>query len=483
MEYVIKGREPANLYRFFEDISAIPRASGNEAAIAQHMKRFAEERGLWVKVDASNNVIIKKPGSKGCEHLPAVMLQGHLDMVPETAEGVRHDWSKDPLKLRVDGDILTAEGTTLGADDGYAIAYMMAILDRNDLVHPPLECVMTSMEEIGLIGAMALSGADLTATRMIGLDAGSEGSFLASSAGGHRVAVSAPAHYVPATGKGLRIRVGGLAGGHSGGMINKERGSAIKLIGRILYELSQQCRFGIAAIDGGFVDNAIPKECECVILVADGEADKAREIIRRVESEIKVELRDSDGGVRVEVSEAAAERMLDETSTRIVTRLAHVLPYGVMNKSMVFEGLVIGSVNIGIVRTEAERVLFDISVRSAEDSLGSYISGVIADIAEACGARYERTQGYPAFPYSPTSPVRQLALDLYKELTDKDGVVLNIHGGTETGVFQRLLPGIDIVGTGTNTNDVHTARESMDLASFGRVFEFLCKLLERMTKA
>lgn len=483
MDCVIKGREPADIYRFFEEISAIPRASGNEAAIAAYLKRFAEERGLWVKVDASNNVIIKKPGSKGCEHLPAVMLQGHLDMVPESAPGVKHDWQKDPLKLKVDGDLLTADGTTLGADDGYAVAYMMAILDRQNLVHPPLECVFTAMEETGLIGAMALAGSDLSATRMIGMDAGGEGGFLASSAGGHGVVLTVPAHWQPATGDALLIRIGGLSGGHSGAMIDKERGNAIKLMGRVLREVSRTVRFGIASIVGGAADNVIPKECDCVIVLASGDAAKAREVVARVEAELKVELRDSDGGVAIELGAAAPERVLDDAATRSLTRLCHMLPNGVMAKSMVFAGLVTGSQNLGTIRTEADQIVLHVSIRFAEDTLGDYLSTVVADIAEACGARYERTEGYPAFAYNPDSKLRQLAMDFYKEVTGEEGRIMTVHGGTETGVFLKLLPGLDIIGTGCKTADVHTARESMDLASFARAFSFLIRLLERMTEA
>lgn len=483
MDYIVKNREPADVFRFFEEISAIPRASGNEAGIAQYLKRFAEERGLWVKIDKSNNVIIKKPGSKGYEKLPAVMLQGHLDMVPETAENVKHDWDKDPLKLHVNGDILTAEGTTLGVDDGYAVAYMMAILNRQDLVHPPLECVMTTMEETGLIGAMALSGEDLTATRMIGMDMGGEGSFLANSAGGHHVAVSAPCRYLRATGTPLRIRIGGLAGGHSGRMIDKERGNAIKLMGRILHAIGKECSFNIASVSGGAKDNVIPRECDCVILLVEGDAAKAREIVRQVEDEVKTELRDSDAGFRVELGNATPAWMMDGESTRRVARLSQVLPNGVMSKSVIFENLVCASINIGVVTTEAQRVLFDISVRSAEDSLGSHLSNIIAEITEACGGTSERTVGYPAFPYAPESVLRKLAMGVYREMTGKDGLVNCVHGGTEAGVFQKLLPGIDIVAIGPNIGDVHTPREWADLASMGHVFAYLLKLLERLTRA
>ncbi|MBE6995039.1 MAG: aminoacyl-histidine dipeptidase [Ruminococcaceae bacterium] len=480
MKYVTEGREPADALRFFEDIAAVPRASGNEAGIAQFMKKFAEDRGLWVRVDEWNNVVIKKPGSKGCEDLPPVMLQGHLDIVPEKNQDTVHDWEKDGLKLMIVGDRLTADGTTLGCDDGYALSYMLAVLDRNDLRHPPLECVMTSMEEIGLIGAQKMDCSVITARRMIGMDAGGEGGFLASSAGGGSVTLRVPFTYEPASGKGLSVRIRGLEGGHSGGMIHMEKGNANKLLGRILYNVSKECDFRLAFISGGFKSNAIPREADCVILLQDGKTDRAREIIAATEKEIQTELQFSDKGFKVLVDDASAEKMFDADATRRVVFLSHSLPNGMMMKSMAIEGLTNASLNVGVLTTKEDHVEYQVSVRSAEDSLVHSIADVVIDIARTAGCEAEMGNTYPAFSFDPDSRLRKLVMDVYKEVSGKEGQVRAVHGGTEAGVFRGKLPGIDICGLGPTAGGAHTPDEWVDLNSFRRAFELLLKVLDRM---
>lgn len=481
MKYVTEGYEPADALRFFEDISAIPRASGNEAGIAAYMKKFAEDRGLEVHVDEFNNVIIKKPGSKGCENLPPVMLQGHLDIVPEKNQDTVHDWAKDGLKLMITDDgKLTADGTTLGCDDGYAISYMMALLDRNDLRHPPLECVMTSMEEIGLVGARKMSGEHITAKRMIGMDAGGEGGFLASSAGGNYVYIKVPFNYVSAKGEGLSIRVRGLEGGHSGGMIHMEKGNSNKILGRVLYNISKECRFNIASITGGFKGNAIPREADCVIMIQDGNAARAREIIAETEKEIQNELAFSDKGLKILVDTASAEKMLNIEASQRIVHLSHVLPNGMMMKSMAIEGLTNASLNVGVVTMEEGYVQYEITVRSAEDSLVRSIAEVVYDIAVTAGAECTVGGTYPAFSFDPDSKIRKLVMDVYKETTGKDGVIRAVHGGTEAGVFRALIPGLDIVGLGPNSGGAHTPDEWVDLGSYKRAFDLLLKVLDRL---
>ena len=480
MNYVISGREPADALRFFEDISAIPRASRNEAGIAAFMKKFAEDRGLEVHVDEVNNVVIKKPGTAGCEHLPPVMLQGHLDIVPEKNQDTVHDWEKDGLKLQVNGDILTATGTTLGCDDGYAISYMMAVLDRKDLRHPPLECVMTSMEEIGLIGAMKLDPSLITAKRMIGMDAGGEGGFLASSAGGGSVVVNVPFKFVEAKGEGISIRIRGLDGGHSGGMIHMEKGNSNKILGRILHNISKEMLCNIAMISGGFKSNAIPREADCVIMVPNGMADRAREIIAKVEKEVANELAFSDKGFKVLVSTASAEKMMDLEASEKVIFLSHVLPNGMMMKSMAIEGLTNASLNVGVVTMKEGLVEYQISVRSAEDSLVHSISEVVLDIAKMAGAQGELLSTYPAFSFTAESKMRELAMNTYKEMTGNNGRVVAVHGGTEAGVFRGMIPEIDIVGIGPAAGGAHTPEEWVDLCSYERAFNLLVKILDKL---
>ena len=483
MNYVIKDREPADALRFFEDISAIPRASRNEAGIADFMVKFAEERGLWVMKDEWNNVIIKKPGSKGCENLPPVMLQGHLDIVPEKNQDTVHDWEKDGLKLRVEGDILKATGTTLGCDDGYALAYMMAVLDRDNVVHPPLECVMTSMEEVGLIGAMKMSGEHIKARTMIGMDGGGEGKFLVSSAGGCYVFLKVPFETKPACGKALGIHIRGLLGGHSGGLIHTEKGNSNKIMGRILFELKKEISFDISNIYGGFKGNAIPREADCVIVLDEKDMAKAIEIIKTVEAKVQNELQFSDKGFHVVLEEnAKAETVIDKEAASKVIRLSHILPNGMMMKHMEIEGLTNASLNVGVVTQEENQIVYEVTVRSAEDSLVDYIAETVADIADVVGAKCDIQGKYPAFAYNPESKIRKIAMEQYKKMTGLDGKINAVHGGTEAGVFRALLPGLDIVGIGPNAGGAHTPEEYVELPSFKHAFDLLLNILEALTK-
>ena len=483
MEYVIKGREPADALRYFEEICAIPHGSKNEKALAEYIKKFAEDRGLWVKMDDMYNLIIKKPGSKGCEDLPPIILQGHLDMVCEKNQDVVHDFEKDPLKLKIrDGNILYAEGTTLGADDGVAIAYMMAILYRNDLVHPPLECVMTVQEEIGLLGALGLDGADLHAKRMIGMDAGGEGIFLVSSAGGGYVNYEIPFTRVPAQGQAVALSVRGLIGGHSAGMIDAERGNSIKILARTLYNLSKTCKFTISTISGGAKTNAIPRESDCVILLQQGTLEDVKASVAESEGKIKAELAFSDPDVSISVSAASADTMMDETASKKLLRALHLAPNGCQMMSKAIPGLVNASLNVGVVTTHGDKVVIELLIRNAADSLREMIADNLLDLADTIGITAYTFKEFPAFDYSAESPLRDLAMSLYEKTSGKKAEIRAVHGGTECGVFRTLCPGIDIIGFGPRKGEAHTLAEWMDLDSYNTTFQFLIKLLEEITK-
>lgn len=485
MEYVIKGRKQADAWRYFEEISAIPRGSKNEKAVAEYVKKFAEDLGLWVQMDDICNLIIKKPGSKGCEDLPPVMLQGHLDIVCEKDPGVEHDFTKDPIKLKiVDGKILRAEGTTLGADDGVAIAYMMAILSRNDLTHPPLECVMTVQEEIGLVGALKLDGSCLHATRMIGLDAGGGNQFLVSSAGGNFVDYEIPFTRVPASGQAVSISVGGLLGGHSGGMADSERASAIKLMARALYRLSKEFGVQLASISGGTKVNAIPREAQCVAMLQSGSLESAQKVIAALDKEFKAELAAPDPGVFITIAPACAETMIDKAASDKLMHALHLMPNGRQVMSKAIPGLVNASLNIASINVQEDKgvILIPISIRSAEDSLTNAIADQLTDLADVLGIR-SRTYGYyPAFSYIPNSPLRDKAMALYEEMTGEKAEIRAVHGGVECGIFYNMLPGIDIVGCGPIKGDAHIPTEWMDMDSFEFSLSYLIKLLEELTK-
>ena len=281
MEYVIQNRQPALPLRYFEEISAIPRGSCNEAAAAEYIRGRAQALGLYVRVDEKSNVVVKKPASPGMEDKPALLLQAHLDMVNEKNGDTVHDFEKDGLKLIVEGNILRADGTTLGADDGKGVAYMLALMDTDSdgFAHPPLEFLFTSGEEVGFAGALALDCADLTARRMIGLDAGPEGVVCTTSAGAQEVILSCPTDFEPVSGKVLAVRVRGLLGGHSALNITDEKGNANKIMGRILHNLAKQVSFRLCQVTGGAMFNAIPREADALIALQAADEPLAAEII------------------------------------------------------------------------------------------------------------------------------------------------------------------------------------------------------------
>ena len=345
MEYVIKNREPADVLRYFEEISAIPRGSGNEKAIGEYLLDFAAKLGLEARMDDLYNVVIKKPASPGCEHLDPVILQGHTDMVCEKNKNVEHDFTKDGIKLVVDGDILRADGTTLGADNGQAVACMMAFLARKDMKHPPLECVFTSQEEVGLIGAIGFDPYDLKGTRMINMDCGPEGVCVAGSAGGTTIDIYKTVKRVPFAGEAVSLKVRGLKGGHSGSDIDKERGNANKIAARVLYAIAKEMKVNLVSMDGGMMMNAIPRECDAVAAVAD--AAKAAEIAAEVEKKVKSELEFSDPGLTITLEPAAApaEMICDEDSDAFL-KMLYLMPAGLVAKSMALEGLTVASQNL-----------------------------------------------------------------------------------------------------------------------------------------
>lgn len=480
MAGIFAGREPYAPFKYFEEISAVPRGSGNEEGIARYLEAFAQKRGLEVYVDHMWNVLIKKPGTPGCQDLPPVLLQGHSDIVCEKNQGTAHDFEKDGIRLVVDGDILKADGTTLGGDDGYALAYMLAILDSDGLRHPPLECLFTSMEEIGLDGALAFDAGRLSARRMIGMDAGADGVFMISSAGGIHVAVTLPAVPTPCDRDALSISVRGLQGGHSGSQIKLERGNANQLLGRVLHRISQQISFNLSSVSGGMKDNAIPREADCVIAMEADCLDRAQEIARTVEAEILAELAFSDPGFRLELSPTRAAGQLDDQTTARALALQHLLPHGIVAMSMAVDGLVNASRNFAVVTQDDKSIRYDMSVRSAVDSLCTYVADQLCHLAQALGATAVTGSRYPAYPYAAQSKMRDEACRLYKELTGRDAQLVAIHGGTECGVLSGKIPGLDIISIGPDSGELHTPDEWMDLDSFGRLYTFLLAFLARL---
>ncbi len=468
--------EPRKVFHWFYEINQIPRCSGNEKRISDFLVDFAKERNLEVYQDDLYNVIIKKPATSGYENAPAVIIQGHSDMVCIKGEDSTHDFDTDPIEMIVEGDILRANNTTLGGDNGIAIAYGLAILDSDDLKHPAIELLVTTSEETGMDGAMALTDEHLNGKILLNIDSEEEGIFLVSCAGGANQIVTFPLKKEKRSGTGLEIKVSGLKGGHSGMEIIKQRANAIKLLARIL----DKCRnkVTLAKISGGTKHNAIPREAEAVVL-----AEDVSGTVRAIESlakELKEEYRVEDKGLTITVREVGVEEaFLKQLSDDIIDFLM-MTPDGVQYMSKDIEGLVLTSVNNAVVEEKEGQLVITISLRSSSRSSLRELLNRVALIAKRTNGIAEENSSYPAWEYDDKSEIRKIAVRVFEELFGKKAEVNAIHAGLECGVLKKILPDTDMISFGPNIYDAHTEKEHLSISSVGRTWTFLIRLLEEI---
>ncbi len=476
----LQNTEPKEVFKWFYEISQVPRGSGNERAISDFLVKFAKDRNLEVHQDKAMNVIIKKPGTAGYEKAPTVIIQGHMDMVCEKEASSNHDFLKDPIKFVVRGEMLYADKTTLGGDDGIAVAYALTVLDSKDIPHPPLEVLITTEEETGMGGAMALTDEHLQGTRLLNIDSEEEGVFLVSCAGGANIHVFFDIKKEAAKGKFLKITVGGLLGGHSGIEINKQRANSIKLLGRILYNIKQNEKINIVEISGGSKHNAIAKDAHAVIAAENTEA--VLKIVEKMTADFKNEYRAVDKLLTVTANEtqnSSGQMFTKELTLNLIDFMASI-PNGVQYMSMEIHGLVQTSLNNGVLEELDGRIKFTTSVRSSVKSALDEIVDILRIQAERCGAEFKKNSEYPAWEYSPDSPVRDAAVNVYKKLNNKEPLITAIHAGLECGLLKKTLPKVDAISFGPNLYDVHTPNEHMEIASVERVWKFLLAYLAEL---
>lgn len=483
MTRVLGSLDKNKVFYYFEEISRIPRGSGNEKAVSDYMVKFAEEHGFWVKQDEANNIYMRKPATPGYENAPGVILQGHLDMVCEKNKDTVHDFEKDGLDLYIDGDFIRARGTTLGADNGVSIAYQLAVLDDNTLEHPMIEALMTTEEETGMGGVAALHPEYLEGKCLINLDTDNEGEFLVSCAGGAKALIQLPISYqaVPEGYQELNILINGLLGGHSGADIHLERANANILMSRVLDAISQKTSALLTILSGGLKDNVITRETEAGIYVpADAVAD-VKAIINAMHEDFKVEYESQDPNIAILVTESNEHKQcLDgETSTKIIS-LLHMMPHGIMAYSMQIPGLVETSLNIGVVQLEEQSLKMIVSIRSSVPSKKEYIKRKIKMVCDAAGAQAELTGDYPAWVYASHSPIRDKAVALFEEMYNKKPEIKAIHAGLECGFILEKLPGVDIIAFGPNVYDIHSPKERASISSMTSVYEYLVNLLKAL---
>ena len=478
---VLSDLEPREVFAWFERLCAIPHGSHHAKAISDYLVAFARERGLACRQDAANNVVIRKAASAGYENAPVVMLQGHIDMVCEKDADCGKDMETEGLDLFVDGDVIGARGTTLGGDDGIAVAMALAILDSSEIAHPALEAVFTVDEEIGMEGAQGLDFSQLSARRMLNIDSEDEGIFTVSCAGGASANVSVGLTMAPNAAPCVKLTVSGLIGGHSGQEINKGRANANILLGRVLDALVQKLPVRLVSAAGGRKDNAIPNAAEAVLALAEADLPAAKQIAAACAADLRKEYAVADPGVTVTLEKAAVcPQALTEEATLRVVRYLLLVPNGIAAMSMDIPGLVQTSCNLGIFHV-ADGVLTAVSsVRSSVASQKQMLLARFAALSQLLGGSLQVTGAYPAWEYRRESVLREKMAAVYEQQTGRAPKIEAIHAGLECGLFAGQLPGLDCVSFGPDLVDIHTAREKMSISSVQRTWKFLLGVLEAL---
>ncbi|MBE5828454.1 MAG: aminoacyl-histidine dipeptidase [Butyrivibrio sp.] len=472
--------QPKEVFHFFEEICNIPHGSGNLQKISDYLVRFAMERNLEFIQDGELNVIIKAPASPGYEDREPVILQGHMDMVAVKEDSSDINMLTDGLRVKTDGEFVWADGTSLGGDDGIAVAYCLALLDSKDIPHPPLEVVITTNEETGMFGATAIDLSSLAGKKLINIDNEEEGAFIVSCAGGARVYSKLPVKREALSGKRLKVSVSGLLGGHSGEMIIKGRGNANIILARTLLEALDSADFYLETIGGGVADNAIPNISSAIVLLDPSKVDAFKASVSKSLEAIKGELEVKDPDVNIEVSELedAGSPVIDKEDTKKALSLICVMPDGVQAMSSSIEGLVETSLNLGILKTAEDMVTFEQSVRSSVESSKDFLIRKLKTISGSYGAKVEVSGSYPGWKYRQHSELRDHMVSVYKDMYGVEPRVLAIHAGLECGILSEKIEGLDCISIGPDMQDIHSTKEKLSVKSVSNVWDYLKAVLK-----
>ena len=474
----LEGLKPERVFYYFEEISKIPRESYHEREISNFLMQFGKEHHLESYQDESFNVILRKKASPGYEDAPGVILQGHMDMVCEKEEDSEHDFSKDPIDLMVDGKYVTANKTTLGADNGIAVAMGLAVLEDDSLRHGPLELLVTTSEEIDLGGALALQPGLLQGKMLINIDSEEEGILTVGSAGGEGIDITLPIEKINIRHPfAYRIKIQNFLGGHSGAEIHKQRGNANKAMIEILDLLKEKSDFLLVSVKGGSKDNAIPRTAEVVI----ASEEKLDMLLREVLKEVKELYASFEPQVEMFFEEIInVYEAMDENSFYRYINLMEEIPTGVYTWMKEYPDIVEASDNLAIVKTEEDVIQITVSLRSSEPEVLERLKKYISSLAEKYKASYSFSGAYPEWRYRSVSPLREKAIQVWKEVTGEDMEVSIIHAGLECGALSQHYPDIDFISIGPNMQDVHTPEEKLEIASTEKAYQYLVKLLEEL---
>lgn len=479
---ILENLEPQNVFYYFEEICKIPHGSGNTGQISDYLKAFADEHGLYCRQDELNNIIMVKEASKGYEDHEPVLLQGHMDMVAVKDADCTIDMTKDGLQLEILGDRLTAKGTSLGGDDGIAVAFGLALLAGEEYRHPRIELILTVDEEVGMEGATGLTVDDLTAKRMINLDQEEERIFITGCAGGARIDIRKKTETEQVEGVLCKLMISGLQGGHSGQEINKERGNAICLMGRLLAALQEKTPVYLKEVSGGTADNAIPNEVCAEIVVTEWTEDVAV-FMEEQFCGLKAEFAGKEDGLKCELQVGAEDALIEVCNRKDSEQWIHllnVIPHGVIANSVKMKGLVETSLNPGILNVSAVEGMVSTSVRSSNAAAKEALINQLKSLAALCDATVGIRGDYPGWDYDPDSPLREKMVTIYEEMYGVKPQIEAIHAGLECGIFQSKIPGLDCVSIGPDMQDIHTTRETLSIPSVQRVWKYLLKVLESL---
>ena len=476
----LTGLEPASVFHYFEEICGIPHTSHHEKALSDYCVQFAKAHGLACRQDEMGNLLIKAPATPGYEKEPGLILQGHLDMVGDKTADCPLDLEKDAIHPVVDGGYVCAEGTTLGGDDGIAVAYALAVLDSKDIPHPALEVVLTVCEEVGLLGASAMDFSDLEGRMLVNIDSEEEGVLTAGCAGGRRVECHLPIARVPVTGTAVKADVIGLVGGHSGTEIHKGRANAIALLGRWLTLLTENgVDYAALALSGGAKENVIPKESSITLVLPAGTTEGVHTAAAQFAAQVQAEYGTADPAICLQLTEQScgAFSALDADSTQRLRKALLLMPWGVQAMSMDVPGLVETSLNLGVAEMDEQEAILRFSIRSSVPSAKELLCCKVQTLTELLGGGVRFHGDYPAWTYARESALRDRCVAVYEAQYGEKPQIAAMHAGLECGILSGKIEGLDCISFGPNLLHVHTPNERADIASVARVWEYLKAIL------
>ncbi|UCH71483.1 MAG: aminoacyl-histidine dipeptidase [Thermoplasmatales archaeon] len=480
---VIENLEPKLVWKHFDEIRKIPHCSKNEEKIREYILNFAKKNGLKSKTDKTGNVVISKSASSGMEKKPIVILQGHMDMVCEKNSDVEHDFTKDPIKLKLDSDVLTADGTTLGADNGIGLAISLAILEDNTLNHGPIEALFTVDEETGLTGAFAMESDMLSGRILLNLDSEDFGVITVGCAGGGDSKIDLPFKTQPINGnlESINIKISGLRGGHSGVDIHEQRGNAVKLLSRMLWKSSEKHNFYITEIKGGDKHNAIPREAYARVSIDKSEKNNFISDLKAEEENILGEIKPIDPNFKMEIEniEKLHTTLTNESRNKLLN-LLHSLPHGVDKMSYDIPNLVETSTNLATVSFNENNIQIGLSTRSSITSALQDLRDRIRAVAELSGAKVSEETPYPGWKPNLDSKILDLSKRLFKEMYNKEPVVEAIHAGLECGIIGEKLPGMDMISIGPTIKYPHSPEEQVHISTVDKFYKYVLKILENV---